>query len=265
VKEQQTTEATEDEPVTPSEEPQSIQTEPQPNQPIRPKIITVPVEVDKEVSKKLGVTKTATIKKDNTKFDITLTPKKDLHKVQVTEEIPLEVATKASEIIANTPFKVLKEATTENGLTIRFDLSDLKKDQTRTITYEINKELLTEFVFRPTTFLLLEEAINPGALWFIRILFSIALILLACAIYLSKVTHRKHHYWIHLALFCLCILVFVLFNIKVEIVISETTNNIIVGSGLSIAVIVLLATNIKYLLIKRTLSSEEQEIEDLEL
>lgn len=222
------------------------------------------MNLPEEIAKEVDAQKTVTISKDKTEYDIEITPKKDFKNIQVTEHIPKEVAKNSEEIHANMPFKVIEEGTTEHGPVIRFDLANAQGNEKRVVSYAIDREALSEFVLRPTTFLLLEAAINPGALMIIRVLFSLVMILFAIWLYLSKILHTHHHYIIHLAVFIACIIIFILFNIKVEIVISEYANNLIVTTVLSILAVILIINNIRYVIKLKSVPKEKREIDELE-
>ena len=229
--------------------------------------MTTPIalRLSQEQREKLDTQKTVTISPNRTTYELELTAKKDLSKMEITEEIPYEVAQTSAEVSSDTPFTVVKEGEEQKGPVLRFIFTDLKVGDKRVVRYQISKEVLSEFALKPTTFILLEEAINPGSLWAIRVLFSVFLILLGTWIYLLKRLHAHRHYGLYLIVFATLVVLFVAVNLTVEIVVSEFANNIIMGTVLTLLIIALGFADVKNALKLRQVPKEKQEIEDMEL
>jgi len=265
--------------MTPVEETPVIKPEPQespgPRPPRTPQVqppapkepVTTPIalRLSQEQREKLDTQKTVTISPNRTTYELELTAKKDLSKMEITEEIPYEVAQTSAEVSSDTPFTVVKEGEEQKGPVLRFIFTDLKVGDKRVVRYQISKEVLSEFALKPTTFILLEEAINPGSLWAIRVLFSVFLILLGTWIYLLKRLHAHRHYGLYLIVFATLVVLFVAVNLTVEIVVSEFANNIIMGTVLTLLIIALGFADVKNALKLRQVPKEKQEIEDMEL
>ncbi len=265
--------------ITPVDETPVIKPEPQespgPRPPRTPQVqapapkepvsASIALRLSKEQREKVDAAKTVTISSNLTTYELDLTAKKDLAKMELTEEIPYEVAKNSDEISSDTPFTVVKEGVERKGPVLSFVFTNLKAGDKRVVRYHLSKEVLSEFALKPTTFILLEEAINPGSLWAIRILFSVFLILLGTWIYLLKRLHAHRHYGLYLIVFATLVVLFVAINLTVEIVISEFVNNLLMGTVLTLLIIALGIADVRNALKLREVPKEKQEIEDMEL
>jgi len=250
VEEQDTEPAEETKEEAPIEEP-SPESVPEP-EPITKQITTqvtdtllkrlgIPPWKHNQIKDAVRVHKEVTIYKDKTVYEITATTDKDLKNVNVFEYFPEDLVDSPDEIISDMQFISL-----QGGKLLKFEFAELKKGEDAIVQYTINKHLFKDLELTPVTIIGLEEALNPGGLLSIRILFGALLILFIINYYLKKRIHPHLKYRFVELFLILCVILFIFWNVELQIQISESWFNVGVAALLTMAMVFYVSRDLKY-------------------
>lgn len=202
-----------------------------------------------EVKDKVSVHKTATIYKNRTIYKITATPSEDLKDASLYELMPEEVD--ESDIKSSESFVTLKE-----GRVLKFSIGNIEEGEDVVIEYELSRHMFEGFHADPFSVFAIESVLNPSGLLSVQILTGLLIILFIVNYFLKKRVHPHLKYRGIETVLILCVLIFVIMKIEIQIAISEKLHNIIVFIVLNLLMIYFIYKDYRYY---RELREEQKE------